>query len=91
MEVSQYKSKNEDRDYQHTLSSCLNPQDNGGEAILLQVDVFNNGEGDYSYTKLNTHCYGTSQVEVFLGVGIDELKEAVDALYEASKKNHTPS
>lgn len=79
-----------DRDYVESLSVCLNEHDNGGEAVTLAVDVYDNGDGPphniYYNIKLQTHCYGTSQAEIFLGtVDLEIIKEAIDTLIKEIK------
>jgi hypothetical protein len=73
MEVTRYTKsgfKNDDH-YEFSASVVLNPQDNGGEAVTLEADVFRNEDGcTYINTRLRISSYGSSEAEIFLGTGI---------------------
>ena len=79
--VRNNKVYNNDKEYQFTYNIYLNPEDNGGEAVSLLIDVFcrkNNYEDFwYSHTSLETTCYGSSSSKIFVGanLGIEKLIE----------------
>lgn len=84
--VSDYvKSGFAGKGYEKTLYVTINPDDNGGEAVSLEVDLFRDEEGVGSTnTHLTTFCYGTSSAKISLwGVQFRQLAEAVKLLSEA--------
>lgn len=71
--------------YQHTLVCCLNPDDNGGESVILAVDVFDNGDPPPNNISNNisieTVCYGTHSTSLGLSnINLGQLAEAIQAL-----------
>ena len=83
-----------DGDYIKSFKYLLNPQDNGGEAIFLVVDLYNNGddgpEGYWTATSLETNCYGVSGTTIRTFIPIEQLKEAVDKIYEEKLRSEIP-
>lgn len=74
-----------DDEYVKTVSILVNPEDNGGESIILAVDVFDNGDGLpqglYTNVHLETSCYGASSSKISLyGVGFYGLLDAMKAV-----------
>lgn len=47
-----------------TITTCLNPDDNGGESVLVTTKVFDNGDYDkdsqYTETTIDLYSYGRS-------------------------------
>lgn len=63
--------------YIKTLNFRINPHSNGGEAIILNVDLFDNGDGVvFTNTSLTLHCYGTFTVKLDISEGFEELTNA---------------
>lgn len=54
------------------LVSVLNPQENGGESIMLTTDLYDNGDGlpkgAYCTQEIELNCYGNS-ASIFIGSG----------------------
>lgn len=81
MQVSIFKKSNEDKQYLHTFRTVANPEDNGGESVVVEVDVFDNGDSLYYNTHIETNCYGTSKARISLyGVGFFSLFAAINAI-----------
>ena len=84
MKVHKFQKKDVGKDYQYSLSVCLNDHDNGGEAVTLKIDVYDNGDDEnsiYYNTFLKTQCYGTSSTEIALwSVSLENIKEGIDTL-----------
>lgn len=75
-----------DCDYIQSFSICLNPEENCGEAIILNMALYTNGDegpdGYWTDISLEANCYGNHCLEFFMGnLAIESLKEAVDKLY----------
>lgn len=71
-----------DKSYWKSYSTILNPEDNGGEAITLRVDVYRNGDGEvYTNAILEANSYGASHVAFGIyGPGFASLREAVEQI-----------
>lgn len=71
------------RGYIKTISTVLNPKDNGGESITLSVDVFDNGDGldkgMFLLASLSTQSYGTSTAQISF-YAFDGLEAAVKTI-----------
>lgn len=84
MKVTFKEKQDVSKEYITTAFCCLNPKDNGGESITLEVDVFDNGDDDnfiFYNTYLNFQCYGTHSTRVSFGnVNINNLKNAFDEI-----------
>lgn len=69
-----------DRDYVKTVSAVLNPQDNGGESVTLDVDFYHNGDEKnavWTNIHLSHQCYGVhSSKKSYLSVSLDSFEEA---------------
>lgn len=69
----------------------LNPNDNGGEAISLGVDIYNNGDADQNHLfnlTLIASCYGTSLSKITMwGVSLDDLEDAIKSIKEKYNKD----
>ena len=44
LKVNRFLKDIKDKCYTHSINCCLNPSDNGGEATVLSVDFFDNGD-----------------------------------------------
>jgi len=90
VKIKKFKAGIQDVDYVESFSVCLNEQDNGGEAVTLIVDVFDNKDGPpdniYHNIRLQTQCYGTSRTEITLTIDLEILKYAIDKIICESKK-----
>jgi len=77
-----------DSDYVKSVSICLNPQDNGGESVTLEVDFFHNGDPKNSiYTNIHIQsgCYGVhSNRQSFFGVSIEAFSESFRHMTEVA-------
>jgi hypothetical protein len=62
--------------YQYSLACSLNPEDNGGEQIVLDVDVFNNGEENYCNVHLEGQCYGAHSTRFTMCINPEEIAKA---------------
>lgn len=64
--------------YVKTLSAVLNPEENGGESITLEVDYFKNEDGDvYTNIHIENTCYGThSSKTSYYNLGLERLEAA---------------
>lgn len=77
-------------DYTHSVICHLNPHNNGGEAVSLTVDFFDNGDGHtlhsdgiFSKLSLTTTCYGISESTISLGqIGLEEFEKAIKLIKE---------
>jgi hypothetical protein len=89
MELSSLKKQIKDKDYIKTFTCTLNPQDNGGEAIILEVDVYKNGDGEmYTDTHIKTQCYGTFQNTLsFFSVCHTSLLKALQLIEDGIQKD----
>lgn len=71
-------------DYRKTVRVLLNPKDNGGESILLEVDCFHNGEREYVNVSFTSSCYGVhSSTQTFYNLSLEQI---INALKIASVK-----
>jgi hypothetical protein len=89
MELSSLKKQIKDKDYIKTFTCTLNPQDNGGEAIILEVDVYKNDDGErYTDTHIKTQCYGTFQNTLsFFSVCHTSLLKALQLIEDGIQKD----
>lgn len=78
-----------DPDYVKTISTVLNPQDNGGEAITISTHIFDNGNGGlrenhiYMMTKISLQSYGRAAEINFGGaLNFDRLEKHLKKLQE---------
>jgi len=56
-----------EKDYIGTSLTTLNPQDNGGEAVILQFHKYQNDDGEiYYHTEIKANCYGKSCSSIFI-------------------------
>lgn len=88
--VQKFKKDIKDEHYVESYSICVNPEDNGGEAVIVQVDVFDNGDDErniYNNLRIQTHCYGTSQAEIMCTVLLDRFLEAIALLNSSVAPN----
>jgi hypothetical protein len=89
-----------EKEYVKSVIVCLNPQDNGGESVILEVDFFHNGDPQNSiYTNIHiTTCYGVhSTRQSFWSVGLEafqkaftHMEEVAYLLEKAGSPNPTP-
>lgn len=88
-EVKTFQKPNMGKDYVESLSVVVNPQDNGGQAVTVEVDVFDNGDEKdaiYTCTSLKVQCYEThTTVLSFWSVGLSDLSSAFDMLKDRVK------
>lgn len=88
MDYRETKKPNMDRDYVKTVSVCLNPQDNGGESVTLEVDFFHNGDAQnavYTNVHINTGCYGVHGSKTsFYGVALEAFQKAFTHMDEVA-------
>jgi hypothetical protein len=71
-------SKNKDQNYVKSHSFLLNPQDNGGESIILQVDYYLNNDGyAWNNIRFELNCYGIHSAKIELGTIRPELLESI--------------
>lgn len=86
MNISESQRACRFQEYVKTISCVLNPADNGGEAIVLEVDVFDNGDKTnniYTNMTLHSHCYGTSEASLSLyNVSVAHLGQACKLISE---------
>lgn len=67
--------------YSRTLSCVVNPDDNGGEAVTLSIDVYDNGIRKFANTFIETQCYGVHSARIGLfGVEFEQLTKAHELL-----------
>lgn len=92
--VENKKPEIKEKEYIKTVHACLNPQDNGGETVSLEVDYFDNGDVKrpgvttiYTNIHLTSHCYGVHSTKQSLwGISLDQLHEAVSYMLEVEKR-----
>lgn len=66
------RKKKEESTYRETNSIYLNPQDNGGEAVSIDIHVHDNGDSTNQWwfeTEINTQCYGSHSTSVLISSG----------------------
>ena len=77
-----------DRDYVKTVSAVLNPQDNGGESVTLDVDFYHNGDQEnavWTNIHLSHQCYGIhSNKQSYWAVGVNAFEEAFRHMAEVA-------
>ena len=85
--------KNQSRDYVKTLTITLNPQDNSGESVELEIIFYKNSDGHvYTNFSLISNCYGTSSTKVnYYNLKISDFesafKEAKDVAASIEKES----
>jgi hypothetical protein len=77
-----------DQNYVKTVSVVLNPKDNGGESVVLDVDFFHNGDDEnavFTNIHIANQCYGIhSNKQSYYGVGIEAFEEAIRHMAEVA-------
>lgn len=88
LNFAERKDPNKDRDYVKTVSVVLNPKDNGGESVILDVDFYHNGDDTNAvYTNIHivNQCYGVhSNKQSYWGVGVEVFEEAFRHMAEVA-------
>lgn len=78
-----------EKEYIKTVSIVLNPQDNGGESVILEVDFFHNGDPKnsiYTIVHIKSECYGIHSVRHSFGsVNLDSFQKAFTHMQEVAK------
>lgn len=77
-----------DENYIKTIVAHLNPKDNGGEAVIVEVDFLKDQRDNAVYTgiSIESHCYGvSSSSQSFYGI---DLQSFIDAFNEIDKIRH---
>lgn len=89
--ISEFIKPNMGEGYINTVSLTLNPEDNGGEAVILEVDQFRNDDGlIFTNTHISNHCYGVSTARLsFYSVGFDRLADACRSLVDHMTRCHS--
>lgn len=90
------KPEIKEKKYVKTVSIVLNPQDNDGESVTLEVDFFHNGDPKNSiFTNIHitSGCYGFvgtdflkvhSTTQSFWGVGLEAFQKAFTHMEEVA-------
>lgn len=82
------KPEIKEKEYVKTVSICLNPQDNGGESVVLEVDFFHNGDSEnaiFTNIHITSGCYGVhSTRQSFWGVGVEAFQKAFTHMEEVA-------
>jgi len=82
------KPEIKEKEYIKTVSIVLNPQDNGGESVTLEVDFFHNGDPkDSIFTNIHitSGCYGVhSTRQSFWGVSVESFQKAFTHMGEVA-------
>jgi hypothetical protein len=77
------------KDYVKSFVEHLNPNDNGGEAVILSVDVYDNGDDEdsvYTNITLEINCYGTSSSTIQLNtVRLEDLAASCNSIMDSIK------
>jgi hypothetical protein len=77
-----------EKEYIKTVSIVLNPQDNGGESVTLEVDFFHNGDPKnsiFTNIHIDSGCYGVhSTRQSFWGVGLESFQKAFTHMEEVA-------
>lgn len=88
LKFSERIDTNKGRGYIKTVSVVLNPKDNGGESIMLDVDFYHNGDDAnavYTSTHIVNQCYGIhSNRQSYFGVGVEVFEEAFRHMAEVA-------
>lgn len=72
-----------------TLSATLNPGDNGGEGIGLDVDFVDDDGSKWEEIIIKMYCYGTHSTEITLNtVGFDNLRNILNQMHEFRLKEN---
>ena len=77
--MQEYTKSITNPDYVKTIAVTLNPDDNGGESVILSVDLYNREDSLYTTFSLKTYCYGISSAEITCQ-GFELLVKAVEQL-----------
>jgi len=89
LKFSERKDQNKDHDYVKTVSAVLNPNDNGGEAVTLDVDFYHNGDDEnavYANVHIKSQCYGSHlNTQSYFGIDLKSFEEAFKHMSEVSK------
>lgn len=74
--------KSGESEYVKTFVAWLNPKDNGGESVCLEVDVFKNGDGQlWTNFRIESQCYGVNSTQMnFYSVPFNNLAEACNEI-----------
>lgn len=82
------KTEIKDRDYVKSVAVVLNPQDNGGEAAILEVDFYHNGDENnpvYTNIHIENECYGVhSNKQSYWAVGVEAFEVAFKHMAEVA-------
>lgn len=84
-EIKKFRKTNMPGEYICSYSKILNPHDNGGEQVDIEVDVYKEqGEKPFTNMTINTHCYGTHKTSIsFYGtIDINTIINALTSIKE---------
>jgi len=76
------------QDYVKTATIHINSQDCGGESVYLEVDYFQNSDGDvYHNTRFVNHCYGTHVSTIsYYGVSLNQIQKCIEEAMLVSRE-----
>lgn len=87
--LTKIQKQTTDEEYVTTFCYHVNPNDNGGEAVFINVDVFDNGDEThnlYCVTEIQALCYGTSKTILTLHLGPKDFLRAFGDIFKAVEK-----
>lgn len=86
MQFLESQKPSQDKDYVKTVSVALNPEDNGGEQVILSVDFFHNGDKEnaiYVNVHFEQGCYGShSNSQSYWDIPIENFEQAFSYMKE---------
>jgi hypothetical protein len=88
MKYREYVKPGKEKEYIKTVSVALDGN-GGGEAVILEVDFFHNGDKEnavFTNISISNHCYGSHVSKIsYFSLGIESFLEAFQHMAEIAK------